>query len=198
MLFQTLLTTTLLAASTSAAAVALPRAPTEGSSTTFRLSANVTRFDLSPSVQGQQLSLLVTGDDCALDLALLPRGNDFYQTPRDTLAVVSDSGEMGVVVTPGGTATVPSLNTVQARCGDASPGVAVAPDANAAGAVDLQFENGGWMACPREEGSETVVLRFRANGQRILAGCADVQLLPLCEEGSAAGEAIETTCYTGL
>ncbi|KAI1489934.1 hypothetical protein F5X96DRAFT_638610 [Biscogniauxia mediterranea] len=202
MFFPTLFTTTtaiiIAASSSSSAAVLPPRAPGESSSNTFRLSVNVTRFDLTPSLQGQEVGYAPTGDDdCLSNLVLASSpGATFYQTGDPTTTVhLADSGA-GIVVTPGGTATVPSLNTVQLQCGNASAGVGVAP--SSAGTVDLQFgSGGGWMACPLDN---VVVLRFRSAGQRTLAGCADVQLLPVCEEAEAEEPqgSVATTCYMGL
>ncbi|KAI1634535.1 hypothetical protein F4809DRAFT_618129 [Biscogniauxia mediterranea] len=208
MFFPTLFTTTAITITAcSAAAVLPPRAPGESTSNTFRLSVNVTRFDLTPSLQGQQVgyATTTTGDDCLADLVLASSpGAIFYQTgdPSTVHLAGGPNAGAGVVVTPGGTATVPSLNTVQLQCGNASAGVAVvAPDPSSS-TVDLQFggAGSGWMACPLADGA--VVLRFRSAGQRTIAGCADVQLLPVCEEAAAEPappqDSVATTCYTGL
>ncbi|KAI0599745.1 hypothetical protein F4775DRAFT_549667 [Biscogniauxia sp. FL1348] len=196
MFFQTLFTTSLLTTSLIAAssAAVLPRAPSElSSSTTFRLSINVTRFDPTPSLQGQHIGYS-SSSPCLADLIVVPDPSAaavFYQTTTTTVNLAHN--DSGLVVSPGGTATVPSLNTVQLRCGPGTPGVAVA------GSGALQYAGGEWMACPRDETGD-VVLRFRQPGQRTLAGCADVQLLPVCEaaELPPPQDAVETACYTGL
>ncbi|KXH42933.1 hypothetical protein CNYM01_12973 [Colletotrichum nymphaeae SA-01] len=169
MFAQTLIQTTLLAAAATAASL-----PVRQTTPTFRLAANVTNFDLTPSIQGQELTYISTAD-CAANAVFGPAGQgaEFYAT-GNTVNVVHLSGDdsspsAGLIVTPGGTATVPSLNTVQLQCGAGTSGVGVVDDS-------LQFEDGFWMACPR---NGSVVLSFKKAGQRTLLGCADVQLLSI-------------------
>ncbi|KAK1689732.1 hypothetical protein BDP55DRAFT_651402 [Colletotrichum godetiae] len=167
MFAQTLVKTTLLAAVAMGASL-----PVRQTTPTFRLAANVTNFDLTPSIQGQALTYTPT-PDCAANVVFGPAGQgaEFYAT-GSTVNVVRLSAEdsspsAGFIVIPGGTATVPSLNTVQLQCGAGTSGVEIVDGS-------LQFENGFWMACPR---NGSVVLSFKKAGQRTLLGCADVQLL---------------------
>ncbi|KAI3552324.1 hypothetical protein CMEL01_02556 [Colletotrichum melonis] len=169
MFAQTLIQTTLLAAVATAASL-----PVRQTTTTFRLAANVTNFDLTPSIQGQELTYISTAD-CTANVVFGPAGQgaEFYAT-GNTVNVAHLSGDdsspsAGLIVTPGGTATVPSLNTVQLQCGAGTSGVGVVDGS-------LQFEDGFWMACPR---NDSVVLSFKKAGQRTLLGCADVQLLSI-------------------
>ncbi|KAK1639938.1 hypothetical protein BDP81DRAFT_185535 [Colletotrichum phormii] len=167
MFAQALVKTTLLAAVATAASL-----PVRQTTPTFRLAANVTNFDLTPSIQGQELTYTPT-PDCAANVVFGPAGQgaEFYASGSTVnvahLSAEDSSPSAGFIVTPGGTATVPSLNTVQLQRGAGTSGVEVVDGS-------LQFEDGFWMACPR---NGSVVLSFKKAGQRTLLGCADVQLL---------------------
>lgn len=164
---HTLLKATILAAT--ATATMIPN--------TFRLSANVTGLDITPSIQGQELTYAtyVSDADCQADLVFGPAGQGatFYTT-GEMVGVEHFSGGSspgaGMIVTPGGTATVPSLNVVELRCSASTTGVSVTLNGL------LQYSGGAWMACPRDG---AVVLSFKQAGQRTLAGCADVQLVSM-------------------
>lgn len=170
---QILLRATILATAATAASI-----PFRSTSTTsaLRLSANVTGLDISPSLQGQELTY-VSNADCQADIVFAPAGQGatFYATGQ-TVGVTHFSDDSspgaGMVVTPGGTATVPSANVVGLRCGASTTGVSVTPSG-------LQYDGGAWMACPRDG---AVVLSFKQAGQRTLASCGDVQLLPIYQE----------------
>ncbi|KAF6833049.1 hypothetical protein CMUS01_06686 [Colletotrichum musicola] len=190
-MIQTLVKTTILAAMASAATLPVRSTST---SNTFRLAANVTNFDLTPSLQGQELTYAPNAD-CSADVTFAPAGQgSVFYTTGSSVNVLNFSGDdtspsAGIVVTPGGTATVPSYNTVQLQCGAVTAGVTVAPNGNV---WDLQFQGGSWMACPRDG---VVVLSFKKAGQRTLLGCADVQLLPVCDytQGDVDGS-VEVSC----
>lgn len=169
MVMQTLLTTILAAAATAASV------PVRSTSTpdTFRLSANVTGLDITPSLQGQELTYVVNAD-CQANIIFAPAGQgaSFYTT-GEMVGVNNFDGDSsagaGMIVTPGGTATVPSLNVVELQCSASTTGVSVT-------SAGLQHDRGAWMACPRDG---AVVLSFKQDGQRTLLGCGDVQLLPI-------------------
>lgn len=170
MVMQTLLKATILAAAATAVSI-----PVRSTSTpdAFRLSANVTRLDLTPSIQGQELAY-VSDADCQANVVFAPagQGSAFY-TSGEMVGVNHFSDDSspgaGMIVTPGGTATVPSLNVVELQCSASTTGVSVT-------SAGLQYDGGAWMACPRDG---SVVLSFKQAGQRTLASCADVQLLPI-------------------
>lgn len=180
MFTQTIIIAALLAASATAAS--LPVRST-GTAHNFRLAANVTNFDVTPSLQGQELTY-VPNADCRANITFGPAGQGtvFYTNGYSVdVAHFSSAGTppaAGLIVTPGGTATVPSINTVQLQCQSATSGVTVAAAATDGGAWALQYQKGSWMACPRDG---AVVLSFKQAGQRTLLGCADVQLLPVCD-----------------
>lgn len=167
---QILLKAAVLAAAATAATV-----PVRSTSTpdTFRLSANVLGLDITPSLQGQELTYVVN-DDCRANIIFAPagQGTTFYTT-GEMVGVNHFDGDSsagaGMIVTPGGTSTVPSLNVVELQCSASTTGVSVT-------SAGLQYDRGAWMACPRDG---VVVLSFKQAGQRTLLGCGDVQLLPI-------------------
>ncbi|KAL0941130.1 uncharacterized protein CTRU02_203893 [Colletotrichum truncatum] len=139
----------------------------------FRLRANVKGFDLTPSLQGQELSYTPNAD-CIADITFAPAGQgSLFYTTGDTVKVFhfsdDSSPSAGLIVTPGGTATVPSLNIVQLQCQAGTTGVTVTTEG-------LQYQGGAWMACFRDG---AIVLSFKQAGQRTLLGCADVEVLPI-------------------
>lgn len=170
MIVQTLTEAIILAAA--AKATSIPVRSTSNPNA-FRLSANVIGLDLNPSLQGQELTY-VSNADCQTDILFAPagQGSTFYTTGEmvgvDHFSDDSSPGA-GMIVTPGGTATVPSSNAVELQCLASTTGVSVT-------SAGLQYKGGSWMACPRDG---AVVLSFKQAGQRTLASCGDVQLLPI-------------------
>lgn len=170
MIMQTLSKALVVAAAAKAASI-----PTRSTSTpdAFRLSANVIGLDLNPSLQGQELTY-VSNADCQADIVFAPagQGSTFYTT-GEMVGVNHFSDDSspgaGMIVTPGGTATVPSSNVVELQCSASTTGVSVTD-------AGLQYNGGSWMACPRDG---AVVLSFKQAGQRTLASCGDVQLVPI-------------------
>ncbi|KAF2091003.1 hypothetical protein K490DRAFT_62334 [Saccharata proteae CBS 121410] len=172
---------------------------------TFKLVANVTAFDLTPSIQNHEISLshYGAGEDYAV-LTAPGSGFLFYANgttadfAANTETIVSDQNAYpyGMIITPGGTATVPSTNAVDVNVGDGTRGVYID---TSTGTPTLAFENGSFAACPasvlQRQGDE-ILLSFRQAGQRTLAGCADVDLVAYCASGDADGDefAVETTC----
>lgn len=171
MFVETLFKATVLAAA--AAAASIPVRSTS-SPDAFRLSATVNGLDLNPSLQGQELTY-VSNADCQANIVFAPAGQGatFYTT-GEMVGVHHFSDDSspgaGMIVTPGGTATVPSSNVVELQCSASTTGVSVTSSG-------LQYAGGAWMACPRDDG--TVVLSFKQAGQRTVASCGDVQLLPI-------------------
>ncbi|OHE98334.1 hypothetical protein CORC01_06330 [Colletotrichum orchidophilum] len=150
----------------------------------FRLWANMTYPDLPPDfgpyVQGQELSY-VSQSACSADVVLVPAGQGaLFQTKNDTVGVAhlgDDSSPFaGMIVTPGGTASVPNDNTVELKCSSATPGIFVTADGLEYPKEGGPRGAGGFMACKRED---AVVLSFFRWGQRPLIGCTVVQLLPI-------------------
>ncbi|ORY69092.1 uncharacterized protein BCR38DRAFT_425277 [Pseudomassariella vexata] len=184
MAFKMLLSTALLA--TTSLSSALPRQSTTlSTSYAFRLAANVTAFDTTPSAQGLELQYTDT-DGCTADLILAGSGDTFYATGSnvgiaDFPYPSGGSINAGITVTKGGTATVPALFPVQVSCGEGTAGVTVGPDEETGAVAELLYDGGSWMACPRDDG-EGFRLIYKSAGQRTIFGCADVQLLPLCED----------------
>jgi hypothetical protein len=160
-----------------AGALASPVARASGN---FRLQAHVTRNDLSPSVDGLFVRLDNSKSIAILDSAPTAVGDVFFQTGSGSATTIetnapTGSSEHGMVITPGGTATVPSENIITLLPNNAgTSGVSI----DASG--KLAFQNGAFMACPPATigaaGSE-VVLSFKKAGQRSIAGCADVDIV---------------------
>jgi hypothetical protein len=81
----------------------------------------------------------------------------------------------GIIITPGGTATVPSGNYVELVNNNGTQGVAIKE--NKEGLPTLQYKKGGFMAC--RDGDE-IVLRYVSGGQRLWADCAKADLIAVC------------------
>lgn len=124
MAFKNLISTAILLATVTNAAVLSNRQITT-SSTTFRLAANVTnQLDFPFSVQGYELTY-APGAECGYDLRFTQPGlgSVFYQTTAPNVNITglvdpntNESVTGGIVVTPGGTATIPSLASVELDC----------------------------------------------------------------------------------
>lgn len=81
----------------------------------------------------------------------------------------------GIIITPGGSATVPSANYVELVPNNGTQGVAVKE--NGEGLPVLKYKEGGFMAC--RDGDE-IVLRYVGEGQRLWADCAKADLIAVC------------------
>ncbi|CCF41067.1 hypothetical protein CH063_02507 [Colletotrichum higginsianum] len=184
MIMKILIKATVLAVAATAAKI--PARCTDNTPDGFRLWANMTYPDVPPDfgpyVQGQELGYVLHSTECLADVILVPAGHgSVFRTDGDTVGVarlgVDDNRpSAGVVVTPGGTATVPSGRPVELRCSGGTPGIFLTDygleypeEAGPPGA-------GGFMACKTGSG---VVLSFFRWGQRPLLGCTVVQLLPI-------------------
>ncbi|KAH0428625.1 hypothetical protein CcaCcLH18_08891 [Colletotrichum camelliae] len=133
MIMKSFIQAIFFAAAVTAAHVPVRRADTPNG---FRLWANMTYPDLppdfGPNVQGQELSY-VSKADCLAEIVLVPAGQgSIFRTDDDTVGVAhlgdDSSPSAGMVITPGGTATVPSPNTVELKCSGGTPGIIVTAD----------------------------------------------------------------------
>ncbi|VDB90151.1 unnamed protein product [Peniophora sp. CBMAI 1063] len=143
-------------------------AATSASATVFKLKTHVTDFDLTPSLEGQEVTV---ADDTGFAYLVAPGSGATFHS--NTTVETDVTGEPFFIhVTPGGTATVPSTNVVTFSTAAGTEGV---------GLVDgkLAYENGAFTACPasvlQREGSD-ILISFKSAGQRTLAGCANVDL----------------------
>lgn len=181
MLMKTLIGATGLAIAATAAKIPTRSADTSAG---FRLWTNTTYpgkpIEFGPEVQGMELSYIPMAD-CLAEVVLVPAGQGaVFRADGDTVGVAhigdEDSPSAGMVITVGGTATVPIGKPVELKCADGTPGVFLTDDG-----LDYPEEsgsNGGFMAC-RDNKRGILVLSFFQAGQRILMGCTVVQPLPI-------------------
>jgi len=156
---------------TSFKALALLAAIASASATCFKLSINVTDFDLTPSVQGQEVS--VQSDTGFAFLVQPGSGAIFSDTTPNSIDTDATGETTHIHITPGGSATVPSVNVVTFTTDPGTQDVAF--DENGA----LDFEGGVFTACPAsvlQKDGDDVLISFKKPGQRTLLGCANVQL----------------------
>ena len=142
-------------------------------SESFILAVNVTNFDLTPSVQDMQLSI----DPNTNNAYLVPKGQGTTFTDENNGINGFDAAgeDTHMVITPGGTATVPSVNVVTFTTGAGTQGVGV-PNGQ------LSYEDGTFTACPAsvlQQDGDDILINFRSAGQRTLAGCANIILYEL-------------------
>ncbi|KAI1640063.1 hypothetical protein F4809DRAFT_592409 [Biscogniauxia mediterranea] len=153
--------------------------------------------DLTPSINGAKVGFQTTGD-CQADL-VVDKGDGalFYQSKGKVLAVDSNGlSSAGIVVTPGGSATVPSSNLVELQCDNGTPGVQVRQTPSAV-TFELDFEGGVWMACPATDGTDRIGIIYRKSSQRSINGCAEVKLFSGCDAGNPDGSE-SVGCNKGL
>ncbi|KAK7529164.1 uncharacterized protein J3D65DRAFT_643209 [Phyllosticta citribraziliensis] len=161
----------------------------------FKLVANVTAFPITPNVTSYEAAFKpFTDKSCMGSVYLVPSGGEkwaqwtltdngttYTTVNRDPSGNGDGRGSTGgIIVTPGGTATVPSANTVNVNaCGVGSPGVGIVNN-ELLGWKDGW--TGGWMACPVSlvPGSYgkagDIVLSVKNEGQRTIYGCSNVDL----------------------
>lgn len=101
----------------------------------------------------------------------------FYEYGPDDATSVG-TASIGIMITPGGTATVPSTNVVVLENNNGTKGVEIAPTAE--GLPSLRYDGGSFQAC--REGDE-LVLRYVKAGQRLFADCAKAELIAVCRSG---------------
>ncbi|KZV60673.1 hypothetical protein PENSPDRAFT_333051 [Peniophora sp. CONT] len=155
---------------TSFKSLAVLAAVASASATSFKLKVHVTDFDLTPSIEGQEVS--VESDTGYAFLTQAGSGAVFTDPPNsiDTDATGSTTH---IHITPGGTATVPSLNVV--TFSDEPGTLGVAFDENTA----LTYEGGVFTVCPAsrlDKDGDNNLVSFKSAGQRTIYGCANVEL----------------------
>ncbi|KAK8254120.1 hypothetical protein IWZ00DRAFT_220440 [Phyllosticta capitalensis] len=162
----------------------------------FKLVANVTAYPMATDINSWEVVSEDSLDKSCLRSVYLvaPGGGDKWaQWTHDnnsttyTTVNLETSGNGdgegktgGIIVTPGGTATVPSANTVDVNlCSEGTAGVGIVNN------TVLGWDNGwtdGWMACPVSavpgaEGDDgDIVLSVKESGQRTIYGCSNVDL----------------------
>lgn len=186
-----------------------PIYPPKTTSANFRLVANVTANDLSPSINNFVLTSYHTGAGTAyavlVDNTTATTGRIFYingtaiDVRYNSANVLSDEGSSplfpaGVSVNAADTAGEQSVS-INAGEGETGVGLTQFPDPIS----ELQFIGGaGFYACKNTlpEGP-AIQLLSKAQGQATPAGCADITLLPQCSEGSGAEHPFGqiTNCY---
>ncbi|KZV71059.1 hypothetical protein PENSPDRAFT_650955 [Peniophora sp. CONT] len=150
-------------------AIALLAAVASTSATSFKLKAHVTDFDLTPSVEGQEVAL-----DLPTGFAYLTQpGSGATFTDLDNTIDTDVTGATNHIhITPGGTATVPSVNVVTFNSSAGTQGVAIANGI-------LAYEGGIFTACPAsvlQKAGDEILINFKKAGQRTLFGCANLEL----------------------
>jgi hypothetical protein len=186
-----------------------PIYPPKTTSANFRLVANVTANDLSPSINNFVLSSSHTGAGTAyavlVDNTTATTGRIFYingtatDVRYNSANVLSDEGSSplfpaGVSVSAPDTAGKQSVS-INAGEGEAGVGLTQFPDPIS----ELQvIGRDGFYACNNAlPGGSAVQLFSKAQGETTPAGCADITLLPQCSEGSGAEHPFGqvTNCY---
>lgn len=172
--------TTLLALAATSTASSIPR-QVRGE---FHLRTIVKANDFPVSINDLAIGH-VTASETTANLVVLPRdfstGSTFFEAGGQAITACGYTGlpgtgviNPGIKITPGGTATVPSLNKVQLNKEEFTPMIVYQGGR-------LEYRRGGWMACPLsvlEPGNqnETVVISYRMETQRVLQGCANIDI----------------------
>ncbi|RYP30958.1 hypothetical protein DL767_006000 [Monosporascus sp. MG133] len=168
----------LLASAISAAA--LPSAYSALESTSFRLIARLDGFHSMPEIDGLEVAFTSPADGVGI-VTLVSPGNGKMITGHDDNTVSIDEFECpdgGIgqwLVSPGGTATVPSTNTVDLKCQGGSSQFFITPEDSL-----LHYQGGSWMGCRGSTvglSDQIIALSFFKDGQRPLYGCQEVRLV---------------------
>ena len=195
-------------------ASAAPTLQARGVGTTFALITTVTDAPAPVALLNKGIWALRSNADGYATLVDRSQGALFYEYTNSTSNDPSVAvGSSGIVITPGGTATVPSANKVALVENQATSNVFIAE--NSSGIPILEFEysgsDGSFQACTAEtlgaEGPNTsdgdIVLGFVQSGQRPYADCVIVDLISNCvgagsQQGSdgvgALGAPINVRC----
>lgn len=118
----------------------------------------------------------------------------FYQYHPDGVSTATATGNTGLIVTPGGSSTVPSNNRIDLADRSATRGVAVGKAAD--GSPALGYKEGRWQACLVED--QEIILRYVGKGQRVFEDCMEAVLQARCMgpgHGGEIGPAQEIECY---
>lgn len=104
----------------------------------------------------------------------------FYAySPSFSIATAS----VGIMIFPGGTATIPNGAPVELVVNNATTNVKIVP--NEAGVPLLWYNDGAFQACAGQD--DEIFLSYIAPGQRRLADCAAVDLIAACS-GTGNGQ----------
>jgi hypothetical protein len=201
----------LLGAASAAPTATSPVYPPTTTSANFRLVANVTANDLSPSINNFVVSSYHTaaGDAWAVlvDNTTTTSGRIFYingtatEVRFSSANILSDEGTLlypaGLSVNSPGTNGEQALS-INAGAGETGISLTQFPDPISA----LQAPaSAGFYACNNALpfGSAIQVLS-KASGESTPAGCADITLLPQCSEGSGLAHPYGqiTNCYADV
>jgi len=107
------------------------------------------------------------------------QANLFYQySPEDRIGTAST----GLVITPGGTATISSGKPVELVNNNGTSGITILT--NDDGLPALSYDEGRFQACVDDQG---IFLSHIAAGQRQLAACASVDLVSVCSSIGVGG-----------
>jgi hypothetical protein len=127
-------------------------------------------------------------------------GNLFYQFANGSGPSVG-TADTGVVITPGGTSTVPTSYPVELVNNNATSNTNILT--NDSGVGTLHHDNGRFQVCRDTGGAGGFYVIFVADGQRSAADCADVELRAICSTTGVGyplvgdlGEPQEVTCET--
>ncbi|RYP76940.1 hypothetical protein DL771_001493 [Monosporascus sp. 5C6A] len=159
---------------------ALPSAHSAREGTSFRLVARLDGYHSMPEIDGLEVAYTSPAHGVGT-VTLVSPGNGKIVTSHDSNTVSFDEFECpdgGVgqwLVSPGGTATVPSTNTVDLKCQGGSNQFIITPEESL-----LHYQGGGWMGCRGSAvglGDQIIALSFFKDGQRPLYGCQEVRLV---------------------
>ncbi|CAG8952396.1 hypothetical protein HYFRA_00001143 [Hymenoscyphus fraxineus] len=194
----------LIGAFASAAPTSSPIFPPRSTSESFRLIANVTANDLTPSINGWELSSYHIGAGQGYAVLTNPTpsvGRIFYTngTAEDIRYRQSD------ILSDGGTPLFPFgivLNqdkSVSVNAGLGTPGVNLALFPDPISALSAVGKD-GFYACQTALPFSPIQIYTRAYEEETPAGCADVTLLAQCSESSGAEHPFGATsgCYADV
>jgi hypothetical protein len=195
-------------------ATAAPTLKARGESTSFSLITTVTGAPAAVDVLNTGIWALRHNDDGYATLVPRSEGALFYQYTNSSAAVNFPAiaiGSSGIVITPGGTATVPSANKVSLVANQATSQVFIGANAN--GIPVLKYTSGAtsgkFQACtaktPNAEGPSTsvddILVGFVKDGQRRFVDCVFVEFISGCtgagqgsDEVGALGEPVLVGC----
>ena len=150
-------------------ALALLAVVASASASSFKLKAHVTDNDLTPSIEGQEMSVQLNNGIAYL---AQPGSGATFSDVWDSIDTDATGVTTHIHIAPGGTATVPSTNVIVFDTEQGTQGVSVATG-------QLAYANGAFTACPANilgQDSDNVLISFKSGGQRTLFGCADIIL----------------------
>ncbi len=195
----------LLAGMASCAPTSTPLYPPTSQSSNFRLVANVTSSDLTPSINGFSISsyhigagqaYAVLDSDISTSRILYVNGTA-SEVRYNAANLLSDEG---TPLFPAGVSIDSTTGAVYINAGEGEAGVGLTqfpePISELKGA-----EYGSFYACESElEYGSAVQLFYKLFGDATPAGCADVTLLPQCSEGSGAEDEFANVveCYADV